>query len=119
VLERRSAKGEAGAEIYCLPGDFEWNDLGCWSALHEHVADCAPENVSIANVFEGEDPLCISIDSTGNYVHAPGKVIALVGVSNLVVVQTKDALLITTRERSQDVGKVVAELKSAGRDDLI
>jgi len=119
VLEPRSAKGEAGAEIYCLPGDFEWNDLGCWSALHEHVADCAPENVSIANVFEGEDPLCISIDSTGNYVHAPGKVIALVGVSNLVVVQTKDALLITTRERSQDVGKVVAELKSAGRDDLI
>jgi mannose-1-phosphate guanylyltransferase len=119
VLEPRSTKGEAGAEIYCLPGDFEWNDLGCWSALHEHVADCAPENVSIANVFEGEDPLCISIDSTGNYVHAPGKVIALVGVSNLVVVQTKDALLITTRERSQDVGKVVAELKSAGRDDLI
>jgi mannose-1-phosphate guanylyltransferase len=119
VLEPRSAKGEAGAEIYCLPGDFEWNDLGCWSALHEHAAGCPPEKVSIANVFDGDDPLCISIDSTGNYVYAPGKVIALVGVSNLVVVQTKDALLITTRERSQDVGKVVAELKSAGRDDLI
>ena len=119
VLEPRSAKGEEGAEIYCLPGDFEWNDLGCWSALHEHAAGCPPEKVSIANVFDGDDPLCISIDSTGNYVHAPGKVIALVGVSNLVVVQTKDALLITTRERSQDVGKVVAELKNAGRDDLI
>jgi len=119
VLEPRSAKGEAGAEIYCLPGDFDWNDLGCWSALHEHAAGCPPEQVSVANVFDGEDPLCISIDSTGNYVHAPGKVIALVGVSNLVVVQTKDALLITTRERSQDVGKVVAELKNAGRDDLI
>jgi mannose-1-phosphate guanylyltransferase len=119
VLEPRSAKGEEGAEIYCLPGDFDWNDLGCWSALHDHAAGCPPESVSVANVFEGEDPLCISIDSTGNYVHAPGKVIALVGVSNLVVVQTKDALLITTRERSQDVGKVVAELKAAGREDLI
>ncbi len=119
VLEPRSAKGEESAEIYCLPGDFDWNDLGCWSALHEHAAGCPPESVSLANVFEGEDPLCISIDSTGNYVHAPGKVIALVGVSNLVVVQTKDALLITTRERSQDVGKVVAELKAAGREDLI
>ncbi|MGH9597402.1 MAG: mannose-1-phosphate guanylyltransferase, partial [Edaphobacter sp.] len=119
VLEPRSAKGEAKAEIYCLPGDFDWNDLGCWSALHEHVAGCPPENVSVANVFEGQDPLCISIDSTGNYVHAPGKVIALVGVSNLVVVQTEDALLITTRERSQDVGAVVAKLKSAGREDLI
>jgi mannose-1-phosphate guanylyltransferase len=119
VLEPRSAKGETKAEIYCLPGDFDWNDLGCWSALHEHVAGCPPENVSVANVFEGQDPLCISIDSTGNYVHAPGKVIALVGVSNLVVVQTEDALLITTRERSQDVGAVVAKLKSVGREDLI
>jgi len=119
VLEPRSARGEMGAEIYSLPGDFGWNDLGCWDALHEHVADCAPDRVSVANVFDGEDPLCISIDSSGNYVHAPGKVIALVGVTNLVVVQTKDALLITTRERSQDVGKVVAELKAAGREDLI
>jgi mannose-1-phosphate guanylyltransferase len=118
VLEPRSAKDE-GSEIYCLPGDFDWNDLGSWSALHDHVADCAPDRISVANVFEGEDPICISIDSTGNYVHAPGKVIALVGVSDLVVVQTKDALLITTRDRSQDVGKVVAELKRAGRDDLI
>jgi mannose-1-phosphate guanylyltransferase len=119
VLEPRSARGEMGAEIYSLPGDFGWNDLGCWDALHDHVADCAPDKVSIANVFDGDDPLCISIDSSGNYVHAPGKVIALVGVTNLVVVQTKDALLITTRERSQDVGKVVAELKAAGREDLI
>jgi mannose-1-phosphate guanylyltransferase len=118
VLEPRSAKGEE-SEIYCLPGDFDWNDLGSWSALHEHVADCPPDRISVANVFEGEDPICISIDSTGNYVHAPGKVIALIGVSDLVVVQTKDALLITTRDRSQDVGKVVAELKRAGRDDLI
>lgn len=119
VLEPRSARGEIGAEIYSLPGDFGWNDLGCWDALHEHASGCAPDQVSVANVVDGEDPLCISIDSCGNYVHAPGKVIALVGVTNLVVVQTKDALLITTRERSQDVGKVVAELKAAGREDLI
>ena len=58
--------------------------------------------------------MCV-IDSTGNYVYAPGKAVALVGVNNLVVVQTEDALLITTRERSQDVGKVVQTLKDAGR----
>ncbi|WP_348266946.1 mannose-1-phosphate guanylyltransferase [Edaphobacter paludis] len=119
VLEPRSRKGEAGAEIYCLPGDFEWNDLGCWSTLHENMADCSPEKLAFANVFDETDPLCVSIDSNGNYVYAPGKVIALVGVNNLVVVQTKDALLITTRDRSQEVGKVVAELKKAGREDLI
>jgi mannose-1-phosphate guanylyltransferase len=119
VLEPRSRKGEGGAEIYCLPGDFDWNDLGCWSTLHENMADCSPEKLAFANVFDETDPLCVSIDSNGNYVYAPGKVIALVGVNNLVVVQTKDALLITTRERSQEVGKVVAELKKAGREDLI
>jgi mannose-1-phosphate guanylyltransferase len=61
----------------------------------------------------------VAIDARGNYVYAPGKVVALVGVHDLVVVETADALLITTRERSQDVGKVVAELKGQGRDDLI
>jgi len=119
VLEPRSQKGEAGAEIYCLPGDFAWNDLGCWAALHEDLAGCSPEKLSFANVFDETDPLCVSIDSNGNYVYAPGKVIALVGVHDLVVVQTNDALLITTRDRSQEVGKVVAELKKAGREDLI
>jgi mannose-1-phosphate guanylyltransferase len=119
VLEPRSAKGEMAAEIYCLPGDFGWNDLGCWDALHEHEADCSCEDAEVANVFDGVDSTHVVIDSCGNYVYAPGQAVALVGVNNLVIVQTKDALLITTRERSQDVGKVVAELKAAGREDLI
>lgn len=119
VLEPRSAKGEAASEIYCLPGDFCWNDLGCWSALHEHVADCGPEDLAKKNVFDKTNQPCVNIDAHGNYVYAPGKAVALVGVSDLVVVETEDALLITTRERSQDVGKVVAELKQAGREDLV
>jgi mannose-1-phosphate guanylyltransferase len=119
VLEPRSAKGEQASEIYCLPGDFCWNDLGCWSSLHEHVADCGPEDLAKKNVFDKTSQTCIDIDSHGNYVYAPGKAVALVGVSDLVVVETEDALLITTRERSQDVGKVVAELKQAGREDLV
>jgi mannose-1-phosphate guanylyltransferase len=61
----------------------------------------------------------VAIDAARNYVYAPGKMVAMVGVSDLVVVETEDALLITTRERSQDVGKVVAELKSRGEDGLI
>jgi mannose-1-phosphate guanylyltransferase len=119
VLEPRSAKGEEASEIYCLPGDFCWNDLGCWSALHEHVADCGPEDLAKKNVFDKTGQACIDIDSKGNYVYAPGKAVALVGVNDLVVVETEDALLITTRERSQDVGKVVAQLKQAGREDLV
>ena len=119
VLEPRSAKGEMKAEIYCLPADFGWNDLGSWASLHEHVADCAPAEAALKNVCDGVNLHSVAIDARGNYVYAPGKVVALVGVHDLVVVETADALLITTRERSQDVGKVVAELKGQGRDDLI
>ena len=118
VLEPRSAKGEA-SEIYCLPADFAWNDLGSWAALDEHRAGGVPEQAAVLNVCDAVKTQPIVIDSQGNYVYAPGKAVALVGVSNLVVVETDDAILITTRERSQDVGKVVAELKARGHEDLI
>ena len=119
VLEPRSVKGEMKSEIYCLPADFAWNDLGSWASLHEHAADCSPAEAALKNVCDGVSSASVVIDARGNYVYAPGKVVALVGVSDLVVVETEDALLITTRERSQDVGKVVAELKSSGREELI
>jgi mannose-1-phosphate guanylyltransferase len=73
----------------------------------------------LENVCEGASTQSVVIDAQGNYVYARGKVVALVGVNDLVVVETADALLITTRERSQDVAKVVAELKARGRNDLI
>jgi mannose-1-phosphate guanylyltransferase len=113
VIEPRSAKGEANAEIYCLHADFAWNDLGSWASLHEHLTDGG-----MYNMFDGTDPVNSTIDAQRNYVYAPGKVVALVGVSDLVVVDTGDCLLVTTRDRSQDVGKVVAELKKANREGL-
>jgi mannose-1-phosphate guanylyltransferase len=119
VLEPRSAKGEMESEIYCLPADFAWNDIGSWAALDEHRAGGVPEQAAWVNVCDGASELPVEIDAHGNYVYAPGKAVVLLGVSNLVVVETADALLITTRERSQDVGKVVAELKARGREDLI
>jgi mannose-1-phosphate guanylyltransferase len=119
VLEPRSAKGEMGSEIYCLPADFAWNDIGSWAALDEHRAGGLPEQAARVNVVDGANELPVEIDAHGNYVYAPGKAVVLLGVSDLVVVETADAILITTRERSQDVGKVVAELKARGREDLV
>jgi mannose-1-phosphate guanylyltransferase len=106
VLEPLSAKGEAQSRIFCLPSDFGWNDLGSWASLHEHQAaksksgDGSP--VSASGSF--------ALNAKNNYVHAPGKFVALVGVSNLVIVETEDALLVTTLDQSQDVGKVVKHL---------
>ncbi len=115
VLEPRSAKGEVASELYCLPADFAWNDLGSWAALHEFVSE--NRECTNGNVIEARHN--VQIGATGCYVFSPNKAIALVGVKDLVVVETDDALLITTRDGSQDVGKVVAALKSAGRFDLI
>jgi mannose-1-phosphate guanylyltransferase len=115
ILEPRSAKGEVASELYCLPADFAWNDLGSWAALHEFVAET--RECPNSNVIEAGGN--VQIESTGCYVFAPNKTVALVGVKDLVVVETDDAILITTRDGSQDVGRVVKELKSVGRTDLI
>ena len=106
VLEPRSTRGERDSNIYCIPADFGWNDLGSWTALHEHhSAKAQPPD---CNLIRSEGSF--TLNAQGNYVHAPGKFVATVGVNNIVVVETEDALLITTREHSQDVGKVVKYL---------
>lgn len=117
VLEPRSAKGEANSEIYCLPANFEWNDLGSWDALYEHCCDDMDAASTDANVIESKAN--VTLESKGSYVYAPGKTVALLGVENLVVVVTEDAVLITTRERSQDVGKVTRALADAAREDCL
>ncbi len=106
VLEPRSAKGEQAGNIFCLPADFGWNDLGSWTALHEHLV--ARSNQREGNLVAGSGAFLLN--ARGNFVHAPGKFVAAVGVSELVVVETPDALLITTRQHAQDVGKVVKYL---------
>lgn len=106
LLEPRSAKGEGASHIFCLSSDFGWNDLGSWTALHEHhVAKTKPADENLVNAAGS-----FSLNAENNYVYAPGKFVAAVGVNNLVVVETDDALLVTTLEHSQDVGKVVKYL---------
>jgi len=103
IMEPRSARGEAQSNIYSVPAQFGWNDLGSWAALFEHHSrDQRKSVVRSDSEFQ--------LDTEGNYIHAPGKFVAAVGVKGLVVVDTGDALLITTRDRSQDVGKIVKYL---------
>ena len=115
VLEPRSGKGEQNSNIICLPADFGWNDLGSWTALHEHhLGKSRPKD---DNLIAAE--AWFTLNAQGNYIHAPGKFVAAVGVSNLVVVETEDALLITTREQAQDVGKVVKHLDEKKLKNLV
>jgi mannose-1-phosphate guanylyltransferase len=104
VLEPRSQKGEGKSGIYCIPASFGWNDLGSWRALYEHRKAGDPK---LENVISS--PQSFALNASGNFVHSE-KFVAVVGVDNLVVVETVDALLITTLDQAQDVGKVVGYL---------
>ena len=115
VLEPRSAKGEHSSKLFCLRADFGWNDLGSWAALYEHHA--ARQKDEEKNVVQGK--ASYAVNATGNYVYAPDKFVATVGVHNLVVVETEDAILVTTREHSQDVGKVVKYLNEKKLTELV
>lgn len=91
--------------------DFGWNDVGSWEAVYELLP--RDEN---ANSARSE---IIVRSATGNYVDCGGKIVALIGVENLIVVDTPDALLVADRSRAQEVGDIVKMLEKAGRDELL
>ena len=95
--------------IKMVPLDAGWNDLGSWDA----VWHTTPTN-SDGNALQG-DVLCI--DSTDSYVNASSRMVSLVGIDNVIVVETADAVLVADKARSQDVKKVVEQLKAQRREE--
>ncbi len=90
-----------------LPIDVGWNDVGSWSSLWE-IADLDANG----NYARGT---AIIENSTGLYVHSDRSLVAAIGVKDLVIVDTPDALLVADKNRAQDVSRIVARLKSEGR----
>jgi mannose-1-phosphate guanylyltransferase len=117
VLEPRSAKGEHLSHLYCIPAEFSWNDLGSWASLYEYQMETRMRGDAEGNVADSKGNM--ALDSGNNYIYSPNKFVALVGVEDLVIVDTPDALLIAHRDHSQDVGKIVKELSILGRTELI
>ncbi len=94
-------------EVWVVPGSFGWSDLGSWTTAWELAGHDEDGNAVT--------PETLLEDARGNYVSAPkGKLVALVGVDDLVVVDTEDALLVVPRERAQDVRAIVARLRERG-----
>jgi mannose-1-phosphate guanylyltransferase len=90
--------------------DVGWNDVGSWEAVY----DLARKDGS-RNAIRGD---LVSVNSAGNYVDA-AKTVALVGVNDLVIVDTPDALLVASRSKAQDVSKLVKQLDEQGREELL
>ena len=109
-----------------MAGSYPRNALPTeWEAGNNNTPSTASRPLSASFAFDGGAVTTgvstgrNAIESSGNYVYAPGKMVALLGVDDLVVVETPDALLITTRDRSQDVSKVVRALHDSERHELI
>lgn len=110
-----ATREEGAARVFVIPAEIGWSDIGSWAAVYELLAS--------AGVVEGLSPTSESgsgnvfvspgaaIDATGNLISVPGKFTAIVGVRDLVVVETPDALLVVPRERAQDVAKLVKWLE--------
>ena len=102
---------EKERELAAYPLDAGWSDVGSWEALAEvHPPDAT------GNAGPGE---VLAIDARDNLVHAPGKVVALLGVEGLVIVETADAILVCPRDRAQDVRQMVDALAARGRKELL
>jgi mannose-1-phosphate guanylyltransferase len=102
---------EKAEDVLVVPGDFDWSDLGSWDALWEVSGKDGNGNVARGDF--------VGIDAGDCLVHSPGKLVALVGIRDLLVVETDDALLICRRGRSQDVRKVVEILERKGLKEYL
>lgn len=103
---------EKSQRVCVLPADFYWSDLGSFSALDETFQPDSSGNILVGNHH-------LVLESRNITVHSPQKPVALVGVDNLIVVETGDALLVCRKEKAQDVKKIVQMLEERGYDQLL
>jgi mannose-1-phosphate guanylyltransferase len=99
------------SDIHAVAADIGWNDVGSWSVVYDLSAKDDEANV------RPEHSLCL--ESCGNMIVAKRSFVVTVGIQDLVIVETDDALLVCRRERSQDVGKAVQALEKAGLKKLL
>jgi len=107
VMEPLSAAADARALV--LPLDAQWSDIGAWSALWS-----VREQDAAGNACKGD---VLVVEASNNLLHADRRMIAAVGVDNLIVVETADAVLVTTRDRSQEVKQIAEQLRASGREE--
>lgn len=110
ILENATRSASASS-VFVLPAEVGWSDIGSWAAVYELTARKAGENVS-AGKFA-------AIDAQGNFFWSPKKFVAAIGVHDLVVVETENALLLCPRDRAQDVGKMVKQLEAEEAKNLL
>lgn len=104
---------EKSGDVVTIPAEFGWSDVGSWNALPELMEGDAAGNVHINSAAS------VNLDAEGCLVYGGGRLSALVGVRDLIIVNTGDALMVCHKERSQDVKKVVEEIERRGLSEYL
>tara|TARA_S200000501_G_scaffold97355_1_gene90676 strand:+ start:793 stop:1842 length:1050 start_codon:yes stop_codon:yes gene_type:complete len=102
---------EKASNIYVVSGEFRWNDIGSWNALYDILNPSKGGNIVKGN---GE-----VIKGKNNLIHSNGRLTAIVGADNLIVINTDDATLVVPNDKVEDVKELVEMLKASGKDNLI
>lgn len=100
---------EKAKNIAVIPGDFDWSDIGAWSAVAEAIPADAEGNTC-------NDGQTIVIDSRNTHIETQNRLVAIIGLDNLLVIDTPDALLVADKSKSQEVRQVVSQLKASGHE---
>lgn len=102
---------EKSRKVYLIMADFNWSDVGSWEEVYQRSDKQEHGNVKIGNVFSE-----MTVDS---YIYSPEKFTAVIGMENVIVINTEDALLVCRRDQAQDVKKVVDHLKHNKMNEFI
>ncbi len=111
------ALAEKSKNFVVVHGNFFWTDIGDWKEVWENLIKDHAGNVIISGEEKGGE--VINIDTSDALIHTDGRLIAAVDVDNLVIVDTKDVLLVTSKSHAQSVKKIVEKLKEEGRGELL
>lgn len=111
------AVAEKSENFVTVHGNFFWTDIGDWKEVWENLIKDDQGNVIIDGGEKGGE--VINIDTSDALIHTDGRLVAVVDVDNIVVIDTKDALLITSKSHAQSVKKIVEKLKEEDRGELL
>lgn len=110
------AISEKVSNLALIPGDFGWNDVGDWKVVYDLGTKDLAGNVVLG---ESEKVHTLAINAQNNLIHANGRLIAVLGISDMIIVDTEEILMIVPKDRSQDVKKLVERLKDESQKEYL
>ena len=107
VMEPSAKNGD----VLVIPGDCGWNDVGSWDMMNILHAQDEDKNILLGDV--------VAIDTKDSVIYSSSRTVTAIGVDNIVIVETPDAVMVCPKDKAQDVKKIVDALKASGREELL